>query len=74
METSIINFRTKDWVKKEFFQLCNDQNVTATARLNDYMRMVLTENGVTEPIKQLKKQVKTPAVGDWRDDLITKTF
>ena len=74
METSIINFRTKDWVKKEFFQLCNDQNVTATARLNDYMRMVLTENGVTEPIKQLKKQVKTQAVGDWREDLVTKTF
>ena len=74
METSIINFRTKDWVKKEFFQLCNDQNVTATARLNDYMRMVLTENGVTEPIKQLTKQVKTQSVNDWRDDMITKSF
>ena len=76
METTIINFRTKDWVKKEFFQLCNDQNVTATARLNDYMRSYLLEHGVIEPkpTKPATKKVKTQSSTDWRDDLVTRTF
>ena len=73
METTIINFRTKDWVKKEFFQLCNDQNVTATARLNDYMRKVLMEHNITEPTPIMKK-TKTPSTTDWRDELVTRSF
>ena len=74
METTIINFRTKDWVKKEFFQLCNDQNVTATSRLNDYMRTYLMEHGVIEPVKKPIQKVRTQSVSDWRDDLVTKSF
>ena len=78
METTIINFRTKDWVKREFFQLCSDQNVTATARLNDYMRMVLMENGVQEPTRQPKQQQQKKtdnhSVEIWRDELVTRTF
>jgi hypothetical protein len=74
MDDTIINFRTKDWVKKEFFQLCKDQNTNATSLLNTYMRAVLTENGVTIPTPTKSVPTKNKVRPDWRDDLVTRSF
>ena len=43
---TIINFRTNKSVKQSFFALCKEQNVSATSRLNDYMRSALKDNGI----------------------------
>lgn len=67
-DNTIINFRTSKAIKQSFFALCKKQHVSATARLNDYMRMVLEENGLSTNHKPAKSNTKK--VNDWRDELI----
>ena len=74
MDETIINFRTKNWVKKEFFKLCKDQNTNATSLLNTYMREVLTENGVTIPSPTKSVETNEQVSADWRDELVTRSF
>lgn len=74
MENTIINFRTKDWVKKEFMRLCKDDNTNATSVLNQFMRECLKEAGVSAPTTPKVKINKNQEVSDWRDELITRTF
>ena len=68
-EDTIINYRTKKTLKDAFFSLCKDQNVTATARLNDFMRHCLSESGWIHPATPAKTK-KTQPVSDWREELI----
>ena len=74
MDETIINFRTKNWVKKEFFKLCKDQNTNATSLLNTYMRAMLTENGVTIPSPTKSVETNAKVSTDWRDELVTRSF
>ena len=70
MEETKINFRTKTWVKDEFFKICKDQNVNASARFNDFMRKVIRESGsvLTQDAASTQKDVR--AFEDWRDQLV----
>jgi hypothetical protein len=67
-DNTIINFRTSKAIKESFFALCKKQHISATARLNDYMRKVLEENGL--PTNQQPAKSNTQKVNDWRDELI----
>ena len=67
-QDTLINFRTKSKLKESFFRLCREQNVTATARLNDFMRQSLSDAGVGAPAPQ--KKTHKQSMSDWRDDLI----
>ena len=69
-QETLINFRTKRPLKESFFRLCREQNVSATARLNDFMRETLKENGVGASVSPKQKQSQSQSVSDWRDDLI----
>ena len=66
-QDTIINYRTKKALKDAFFSLCREQNVSATSRLNDYMRSALREAGKIDTPTPKKK---TQTVSDWRDDLL----
>ena len=69
--TTIINYRTKKNLKDAFFSLCKEQNVSATARLNDYMRQTLKENGISTTTSPAQPSQKTNQVNaDWRDELL----
>ena len=69
--TTIINYRTKKHLKDAFFSLCKEQNVSATSRLNDYMRQTLKENGIaTTSTAQPQPSKKNQSVSDWRDELL----
>ena len=67
MEETKINFRTKTWVKEEFFKICKDQNVNASARFNDFMRNVISESRskTSSPSKK-----EATAFENWRDHLV----
>ena len=71
MEETKINFRTKVWVKNEFFKICKDQNVNASARFNDFMRRVIEESGSAESNTQTLKDKEARAMDSWRDDLVS---
>lgn len=67
MEETKINFRTKTWVKEEFFKICKDQNVNASARFNDFMRRVISESQ-SKTLSPNKQEAK--GFENWRDDLV----
>lgn len=67
MEETKINFRTKTWVKEEFFKICKDQNVNASARFNDFMRRVINES--RSKTSSINRQ-QAEAFENWRDDLV----
>jgi hypothetical protein len=68
---TIINFRTNKSVKQSFFALCKEQNVSATSRLNDYMRAQLKDNGIP-PFNQTR--TTAPHIDTaWRDELIRQS-
>ena len=67
-QETLINFRTKKPLKESFFRLCREENVSATARLNDFMRKTLSDAGVGQSTLENKTQNKP--VNNWRDDLI----
>lgn len=67
MEETKINFRTKTWVKEEFFKICKDQNVNASARFNDFMRRVISES--RSKTSSTSRQ-HAEAFENWRDDLV----
>jgi hypothetical protein len=67
-QETLINFRTKKPLKESFFRLCREENVSATARLNDFMRKTLSDAGVGQSTVENKAQKKP--VNNWRDDLI----
>ena len=71
MEETKINFRTKTWVKEEFFKICKEQNVNASARFNDFMRKVISESGsvTTQDAASAKQDAR--AFEDWRDQLVS---
>ena len=73
MDNTIINFRTKDWVKREFMRLCKDDNTNATSVLNQFMRNCLKDAGVTAPTQGKVKHKETVS-HEWRDELVTRTF
>ena len=68
-QEALINYRTKKTLKDAFFSLCREQNVTATARLNDFMRQSLRDAGVGD---YAPKKMTPPkqSHSDWRDDLL----
>ena len=68
--TTIINYRTKKHLKDAFFSLCKEQNVSATSRLNDYMRQTLKENGIATTTSPAQPNKKNQSVSDWRDELL----
>ncbi len=70
MEETKINFRTKVWVKNEFFKICRDQNVNASARFNDFMRGVIKESGSAHSNTQTLKDKNTRSLDGWRDELV----
>ena len=67
-QDALINYRTKKGLKDAFFTLCREQNVTATARLNDFMRQSLRDAGVGAPSP--KTNHPKHSVSDWRDELL----
>ena len=67
MEDTKINFRTKTWIKEEFFKICKDQNINASARFNDFMRSVINESG-SKTSSTNRRDGK--AFENWRDDLV----
>ena len=68
--TTIINYRTKKHLKDAFFSLCKEQNVSATSRLNDYMRQTLKENGIATTTSKAQPTKTNQSVSDWRDELL----
>ncbi len=64
MEETKINFRTKMWVKKEFFRICKEENINASARFNEFMRKVIKDTN-SEALKNEKCSNDS-----WRDDLV----
>ena len=64
-----INFRSKEWVKSGFMQICKDDNTNVSSALNQFMRQKLKDAGVTPPAKT---KTVTPATTslDWRDNLL----
>jgi antitoxin component of RelBE/YafQ-DinJ toxin-antitoxin module len=73
MDNTIINFRTKDWVKAEFMNLCKNDNTNATSVLNQFMRQQLKEAGVMAPTKTSHSSKETVS-SDWRQKLVTGTY
>ena len=73
MENTIINFRTKDWVKTEFMNLCKNDNTNATSVLNQFMRQTLKEAGVMAPSKTTSSP-KLSVSSEWRQELITGNY
>ena len=70
MEETKINFRTKTWVKDEFFKICKDHNVNASARFNDFMRKVIRESGSALSANPTSNSRNNQPVEDWRDQLV----
>ena len=70
MEETKINFGTKTWVKEEFFRICKEQNVNASARFNDFMRKVISESGAALSANPTSNSRNNRSVDDWRDQLV----
>ena len=75
--TELMNFRIKNDLKREFQIICDDQNVSMSGRINDFIREFVGENRKQMDMEKVMSEMNWEVgrkkwknvFGDFRDEL-----